>query len=101
MKTDIRLVFSSQALMFSQSYRRNQNSKMSPESRIATKLKHLKLFLHPLPPSISNVTHYIYIPVCIYMYIFVCTYILCIDKVYDGNENSIQWAIKYLSQFTV
>lgn len=57
MKTDIRLVscFSSQALMFSQSYRRNQNSKMSPESRIATKLKHLKLFL-PLPPSISNLT---------------------------------------------
>lgn len=73
------LVFSSQALMFSQSYRRNQNSKMSPESRIATKLKHLKLFL-PLPPSISNLTHIIYIPFCIYMYIFICTYIFCIDK---------------------
>lgn len=76
--------------MFSQSYRRNQNSKMSPESRIATKLKHLKLFL-PLPPSISNLTHYIYIYTCLYIYIciylFVHMYIFCIDKLYDGNEN--------------
>lgn len=57
--------------MFSQSYRRNQNSKMSPESRIATKLKHLKLFLRPLPPSISNVTHYIYI----YLFVYICIYL--------------------------
>ncbi len=67
---DLFLVFSSQALMFSQSYRRNQNSKMSPESRIATKIKHLKLYL-PLPPSISNLTHYIY--TCLYIYI--CIYL--------------------------
>lgn len=76
---DLFLVFSLQALMFSQSYRRNQNSKMSPESRIATKLKHLKLYL-PLPPSILNLAHYIYLSVYIYMYIFICTYIFCIDK---------------------
>ncbi len=72
---DLFLVFSSQALMFSQSYRRNQNSKMSPESRIATKLKHLKLYL-PLPPSISNLTHYIYLSVYIYVYIYLYIYIL-------------------------
>lgn len=72
---DLFLVFSSQALMFSQSYRRNQNSKMSPESRIATKLKHLKLYL-PLPPSISNLTHYIYLSVYICIYLFVHIYFL-------------------------
>lgn len=71
---DLFLVFSSQALMFSQSYRRNQNSKMSPESRIATKLKHLKLFL-PLPPSISNLTHYIYIYLSVYIYVYIYLYI--------------------------
>lgn len=60
--------------MSSQSYRRNQNSKMISESRIATKLKHLKLFHLTIPPNIPNLTN-IYIYLYVYMYIFICTYI--------------------------
>lgn len=64
--------------MSSQSYRRNQNSKMISVSRIATKLKHLKLFHLTLPPNIPNLTNiyiYLYVYICIYLFVHIYFFI--------------------------